>query len=194
MESLLQGMLSKMGDQGIEKIAQSAGVDSNMAKTILAQAGPLLTGKMADNAKTPEGLGSLDRALQDHDGSIFDRIDDVANPNVDTKGSKILGHILGGNTGSMVEALAKGNNTDSGSVGKILEMAAPLVLGQLGSKKKEGGLDAGSIFDMLQGEKKEMQSGGDNMLMNLGKQFLDQDNDGSIVDDVIGMAGKFFKK
>lgn len=193
MESLLTGMLSKMGDSGIEKIAQSAGVDSGMAKKILSQAGPLLTSKMADNVKSKEGLASLDSALNDHDGSIFDRIADVANPEVDTKGSNILGHILGGNTGSMVEALAKGNNTNSGSTQKILEMAAPLVLGQLGSQKKSGGLDAAGIFGMLQGEKKDMQSSGDNMLLSLGKQFLDKDNDGSIVDDVLDIAKGFLK-
>jgi hypothetical protein len=80
MKSLLNGMLSKMGDQGIEKIAQSAGVDAGMAKTILAQAGPLLASKMADNANTESGLKSLDTALEQHDGSVFDHIDDVANP------------------------------------------------------------------------------------------------------------------
>lgn len=193
MESLLTGMLSKMGDSGIEKIAQSAGVKSDMTKKILSQAGPLLTSKMADNAKSKNGLASLDSALNDHDGSIFGRLDDVANPNVDTEGSNILGHILGSNKDSIVGALAKGNNTDTNSTAKILEMAAPLVLGQLGSEKKSGGLDAAAIFDLLKGEKKSMQSSGDNMLLDLGKQFLDKDNDGSIVDDLVNMAKKYMK-
>ena len=193
MESLLTGMLSKMGDSGIEKIAQSAGVDAGMAKKILSQAGPLLTSRMADNAKSKEGLASIDSALQNHDGSIFDHMDDVANPDIDTKGSNILGHILGSNTGGVVDALSKGNGADSGSTKKILEMAAPLILGQLGSQKKSGGLDAAGIFDMLQEEKKGMGSSGDNVLLNLGKKFLDKDNDGSIVDDVIDIAKGFLK-
>lgn len=193
MNSLLTGMLSNMGESGIEKLAASAGVNPEMAKKILAQAGPLLTSKMADNAKKEGGLASLDSALKDHDGSIFGKIDDVVNPDVDTKGSSILGHILGSNTGGMIEALAKGNNTDSGSTQKILEMAAPLILGQLGSQKKSGGMDAAGIFDLLQGEKKEVESSEDSMMMKLGKQFLDKDGDGSIVDDLMGMAKGFLK-
>ena len=191
METLLQGMLSKMGDQGVEKIAQSAGVDSNITKMILDQAGPLLASKMADNAKSDEGRASLDKALQDHDGSIFDNIDDVTNPEVDTKGSGILSHILGDKAGMLADVLAKKNNTDSSSTQKVLEMVAPLILGQLGSQKKDQGLDATGIFDLLKTDKKES---GNNIMMDLAETFLDKDNDGSVVDDLIGMAGKFFKK
>ncbi|MFT6829600.1 MAG: hypothetical protein ACJAV6_000431 [Candidatus Paceibacteria bacterium] len=193
MESLLSGMFSRMGDGGIEKIAQSAGIDLKMAKNILSQAGPLLTGKMADNAKTPEGLNSLTTALEDHDGSVFDRMEDVVNPDVDTKGSNILSKILGGNMGDVVGALAGRNNTDNGTMQKVLEMAAPLVLGQLGSEKKSGGLDAGGIFDLLKSEKKNIQSSGDNVMIDLAQNFLDKDDDDSVVDDIIEMAGGFLK-
>ncbi len=193
MESLLSGMLSKMGDKGIEKIAQSAGLDSETAKKILSQAGPLLTSKMADNVKSTEGLSSLDSALKDHDESIFDHIDDLVNPDIDTKGAGILGHILGSKTDDIVTAMADGNNTDTSSTKKILEMAAPLILGQLGSTKNTGGLDASSIFDILQDEKKKIESSEDNILLNLGKKFLDKDGDGSVVDDVMDIAKRFLK-
>ncbi|MCD5390082.1 MAG: DUF937 domain-containing protein [Candidatus Pacebacteria bacterium] len=195
METLLQGMLREMGDGGIEKIAQSAGIDAGMAKTILEQAGPLLAGKMADNAKSPEGLESLDKALSSHDGSIFDRMDDVANPDVDTKGSSILGKIFGGSNKveDLAGAMAKENKTDNGTIMKVLGMAAPLILGQLGGKKKSGGLDAAGIFDMLQSDKKASQGSGNSMLMGLATQFLDKDGDGDIKDDLLGMAmGKLF--
>lgn len=32
------------------------------------------------------------------------------------------------------------------------------------------------------------------MMMDLAETFLDKDKDGSVVDDLLGMAGKFFKK
>lgn len=197
METLLQGMLSKMGDGGIEKIAQSAGIDPEMTKTILGQAGPLLAGKMADNAKSLEGLASLDKALSNHDGSIFDRIDDVVNPEVDTKGSNILGKIFGGKekVESLAGAMAQENKTDHGTMMKVLGMAAPLILGQLGGKKKSGGLNAAGIFDILQGDKKASQNSGNSMLAGLATQFLDKDGDSDIKDDLLGMAmGKLFGK
>lgn len=191
METLLQGMLSKMGDQGIEKIGKSAGIDPAMAKTILEQAGPLLMAKIAGNAKSEKGRASLNKALEKHDGSIFDRMDDVANPNVDTKGSGILGHIMGDKAGMLAGVLGKQTGVDKGSTQKVLEMLAPLMLGQIGAQKKSRGLDAAGVFDMLQGEKK---SSGNSMIMGLAEQFLDKDKDGSIVDDLLAIAAKFFKK
>ncbi len=192
MESLLTGILSKVGDQGIEKIAQSAGVDSSTAQSILSQAGPIILTKIADNTKSKEGLSSLNTALDSHDGSILDNIDDLVNPEVDTKGGKILGHIFGSSAEDLTTVLAKNNNTDSGSTSKLLEMAAPLILGQIGSKKSSSNLDAGGIFDLLQSEKQTLKDSG--MLSNIATSLLDKDNDGSVVDDILGMAANFFKK
>ncbi len=191
MGNLLQGILSKMGDQGIEKIGASAGLDARMTKTILEQAGPLLIGKMADNAKSEEGRHALKKVLDEHDESIFEKLDDVVNPKVDTKGDKILKHILGDKTGVLAVVLAKKNGVDSDATQKILEMVAPLILGKLGGQKKSQGLDARGIFDLLQGEKKAQSN---TMLVDLAEQFLDRDGDGSVIDDVIGMAGNFFGK
>ncbi len=194
MESLLTGVLSKLGEQGIEKIAGGAGVDPELAKKILSQAGPLLTGKMAQNAETAEGRASLETALENHDGSVFDRVDDVVNPEIDTKGPKILEHILGNKEvlGKLSEVLGSQNGIKSEDVTKILEMGAPLILGQLGAQKKDLGLDSGGLFDLLKSEKEKME--GDSFLMGIAKNFLDANKDGSIVDDVLGMAGKLLGK
>lgn len=194
METLLTGMLSKLGDEGIEKIAASAGVDNALAKNILSQATPFLTSKMADNAKSESGRTALSEALKKHDSSVFDKIDDVVNPDVDTKGDKILGHILGDNLGGLTEALSSKNETKSDATSKILEMAAPLLLGQLGEKTKNSNLNTEGIFDLLMGEKKEVQKSGDSILLDLAEKFLDKDNDGSILDDVMNLAGGFLRK
>jgi hypothetical protein len=44
---------------------------------------------------------------------------------------------------------------------------------------------------MLQGEKK---ASGNSMILDLATQFLDKDKDGSIIDDLLGMAGRFLNK
>lgn len=195
MESLFTGLLSQLGDQGVEKIAQSAGINSDTAKTILKQAGPLLTAKIAKNAQEQSGLESLDKALESHDASVFDSIDDIVDPNVDTKGSKILNHVLGssGST-ALASVLGAKNGTDQNTTGKILEMVAPLVLGQLGAEKKSQGLDTAGLQDMLSQKKENIESSGDSMFMELAKNFIDQDNDGSVVDDLMGMASSFLNK
>ena len=193
METILKGMLGKLGGEGVQQIGQVVELDQETTAKILKQVAPLLLAKMADNSEKPEGLDSLDKALGGHDGSIFGKLGDLVNPNVDTKGSKILGHIFGSKKEAAIEAVAKENNVSSGVMGKLFEMAGPLVLGQLGAQKKQSGFDASSIFDLLQGEKKQASEGSDSMYMKLAKTFLDKDGDGSIVDDVLGMAaGKLF--
>jgi hypothetical protein len=69
---------------------------------------------------------------------------------------------------------------------------APLVLGVLGQAKQQNGLDAEGIAGLL-GNTTQTQSG-DNPFMGMVTKFLDQDGDGNVMDDLIGMGMKFFSK
>ena len=60
---------------------------------------------MADNTKSEQGRESLSKALESHGDSIFNRIEDVVSPEVDTKGLGILEHILGDKVGMLAEFL-----------------------------------------------------------------------------------------
>ncbi len=194
MESLLNGVLSGLGEQGIKKISQSAGLDPQTAEKIVKQAGSVLGAKMADNTKTKEGKDSLDKALEGHDGSVFNKIDDIVNPNIDTKGDKILKKILGEKAEDFVVSVARDNGIDEKITHNFIDMITPLVLGQLGKEKKQSGLDANGVSDLLQKEKDSFLKNDGLSISSLATQFLDKDDDGSVVDDILGMAGGFLKK
>ncbi len=195
MESLLKGVLSGLGEQGIKKISQSVGVDPQIAEKVVKQTSSVLGAKMADNTKTKEGRVSLDKALNDHNGSVFEHLDDVVNPEVDTKGDKILKNVLGEKAEDFVVSVARDNGIDEKLAQNLVGMAAPLVLGKLGEEKKQSGLDADGVSKLLNKEKENLlKGGGDSSLLSLASQFLDQDKDGSVVDDLLGMAQGFFKK
>ena len=72
----------------------------------------------------------------------------------------------------------------------ILKIAAPLVMGYLGKEKRQKGVnDQNGIGDLLGG----MLGGGSQKEQSLVTQILDADGDGSIIDDVIGMAFRWRK-
>ena len=63
----------------------------------------------------------------------------------------------------------------------------------MNSDSKEG-LDLGMLQDVLGKEREAAEKDESNTLMKVATMFLDKDKDGSIVDDLIGMAGNFLKK
>ena len=87
---------------------------------------------------------------------------------------------------------------DSGQMGKLMAMLAPLVLGSLGKAKRRDNLGTGGLFDLLRGESREAERRAPSAIESLGKQFLDQDGDGQILDDVTrmggGLLGRLFKR
>ncbi len=80
-----------------------------------------------------------------------------------------------------------------GQVAKLLITLAPIVMGFLGKQKKEQGLNAGGISDLLTGQQQQAQSSG-NPMIDMASKMLDQDGDGSVVDDLASMAANYFLK
>ena len=161
----------------------------------LAQLGlPTMLEALNRNASNPEGAQSLAGALDNHQIDTHDDISGFLN-NVDTNdGAKILGHMFSDKGGRVQNNLSQQTGLDGGQVSNLLSQFAPLLLGMLGSQKKQQGLDAGGVADMTSQLTRMLgQSGGGN-LMGLASKFLDADNDGSIIDDVGGLLGKIFKK
>jgi hypothetical protein len=85
--------------------------------------------------------------------------------------------------------VAKASGLDPAKAGALLTMLAPVLMGALGKAQRSGGLDAGGLASMLGEEKQRMSPAAGGLLA-----LLDRDGDGSVVDDVLGMAGKLFGK
>jgi hypothetical protein len=76
---------------------------------------------------------------------------------------------------------------------QILLMLAPIVMGYLGKQKREQGLDAGGLSNMLGQQQQQIQSSG-NSVVDMVSGFLDADKDGSALDDLTSMAMNYFNK
>ncbi len=161
----------------------------------LAQLGlPTMLEALNRNASNPEGAQSLARALDNHQ---IDNLDDISGflNNVDTNdGSKILGHMFADKSGRVQNNLSQQTGLDGSQISNLLSQFAPLLLGMMGSQKKQQGLDAGGVADMTSQLTGMLGQSGGGSLMGLASKFLDADNDGSIIDDVGGLLGKLFRK
>lgn len=109
---------------------------------------------MQQNASTPEGAKSLEKALRDHQD---DPVEDVFNflQGVDIEdGAKILGHIFSSKKEQVQKDLAGKTGLTVEQVVAVLTQLAPLVLGALGNEKKKKEKEkssAGDLGDLLGG-------------------------------------------
>ncbi len=190
MAGILDLLNSDLGKQIISGVAGSTGNDSNKTSSVLTMALPVLMKAMERNASSPEGAQGLMGALEKkHDGSILDNLSDLFGGGVEESvkqdGAGILGHVLGNKQHGVEQVISQKAGLDAGSVGNILKVTAPILMGVLGKQKREQNVsDSGDLTGLLGGllggnEAKNEQS--------FLEQILDADGDGSVVDDVAGM-------
>lgn len=197
MSGLLDSVLGTlMKDEVTNKMANSLGMEKSKAQSALASAVPILMQAMSRNASTPEGERSLENALRkDHSGNILENISGYLDKPNTSEGSKILDHILGGKRNNVEKYVSNDSGLSSGMVGNLLSAAAPIIMGALAGKQSNSNSGVGSLLSGITGE---MQNSGSTKEQSIIEQLLDQDNDGSIVDDVanLGMSflGKMFRK
>lgn len=189
--SLLNSILSSVvNDQLSSKIAQSTGLSEDQTKKALSMAMPLLMGAVSKNSTDEKWAQALNTALEQHDWSILNNLN-ISDILSSDEGQKIVGHILGSKTGTAEQAIAKETGADSSQIGTILKIAAPILMGALGKQKKDKNLDTSGLTSLLSDEKKSMKS--DGTIQSMIFDFIDQNDDGSIVDDLIGFASKMMQ-
>jgi hypothetical protein len=192
MDALTQQLMQQLAGGGLSQISQKIGVDEQTAGSALSAAMPLLVSALANNASNPKGAKALSKALKkDHDGSILNDMPGfLGNPQA-AKGAGILEHILGGQQPVVTQGLAQGTGLDSNQIGQLLQIAAPLVMGALGQQQQQQGLNANGLSAFLGDQQQQAQQSNPDM-MSMLNTLLDVNQNGSALDDVLGMVGKLF--
>lgn len=214
MSTLTDSLLQSFDARTIASIAQELGVSPRQASASIEDALPLLLGQMAQNAAEPQGAQALIGAVQrDHTGidlggllgGLFGGLGGGQQPQQPqpaarndglSQGMAILGHIFGGNTRQAEPQTPRVGGMDGASSAKLLALLAPLVMAWLGKLNQGGGLDLGSLGQILGGASRSFggggtQSGSGNSGGLLGA-ILDKNGDGNIgLDEVLGAAQSF---
>ena len=153
MNNILQELMSQFGDQELEAISKKAQIDKSQASSALEGIIPTLLGVMANNTQTEGGAYSFLSALdRDHDGSVLDDVAGFVTSSDSGPGAGILNHLLGNNRNAVEDKISQQSGIGSAAIGKLMEIAAPLVMGYLGKQKKsQSGFDTGGIGSLLTG-------------------------------------------
>lgn len=191
MQGILDLLNSDLGKTIVNGVSNETNQPQNKTQDVLTMALPVLMAAMKRNASSPEGAQGLMGALSNkHDGSILDNLGGLfgggVNEEVKTDGDKILGHVLGNKRQGVEKIIGEKSGIDMASVGNILKVAAPILMGVLGKQTRQNNVsspnDLGGLLGGLLGgnDAQEEQS--------FLEKILDSDGDGSVIDDVAGMV------
>ena len=202
----LQDLLGQQqGAEAVDQISQNVGANQSAVQSAIQTALPMLINGLANNASTPEGAQSLNKALeQDHHGGILDNLgglsgmifgggDETARqpPPKQADAGGILGHILGNNQGQVAQQVSKNSSLDIGQVSQILMFLAPIVMGYLGKRKQQQNLGPDELSGYLGEQQQQIQASPQGGLLG---NLLDRDGDGSSMDDIASMAMSYLTR
>ena len=190
----LEALLGLLQGQDIENLASQVGGNEGEVKNGVMAALPAMLAALGKNAGTEKGAEELNNALEKkHDGSILDNLSGyLSNPDL-KDGAGILNHLFGNQTSNVANAVSQSSGLDSNGSMKMLQMLAPVLMGILGQQKKQNNLDAkglGNLTSMLASN--FGSEAGASGIMEAVTNLLDANKDGNVMDDIMGMVGKFF--
>lgn len=107
-------------------------------------------------------------------------------------GGGILDHVLGGQKEATAREISEKSGLSLEKVLPLMATLAPILMGMLGKAKRQTNTDAGglggALIDMVtKSQSNPRQSAPD---LGLAGTLLDQDGDGQIMDDILGMGAK----
>ena len=186
--NLVETLLSGAGSSALNELAKNFNLDSNQVSAVVKQLAPALGRGITKNTQNASGLEGLLDAL--NKGNHERYLDDPAQLNTEAAvqdGNGILGHLFG--TKEVSREVARRASSQTGVSDALIKKMLPMVAGMvMGSLRKQQQTQPNFAETLGQAKAQPSQAGG---LLN---SFLDADGDGSMVDDLIGMAGKFLSR
>ena len=184
--NILEMMLDSQNSGQIQQLANNFGISEEQIQAAMEQMVPALSQGVKKNISNETGLDSLLKALASGNHQQYvDKPDSLTDSAAVLDGNNILGHILGSKDVSRAVADRASTNTgiDSSLLKQLLPMIASMMMGSL-SKQTSGNAALSGLSSA---------GGSSNDALDMLGGLLDADKDGSVVDDLIGIAGKFLR-
>ena len=183
--NVLNAIVNVQDGAAVRQLGSQFGLGQDQATAALSALVPMLAAGVQRNIQSEGGLGGLMSALASgNHGRYLDNPTSLGIQSAATDGNGILGHLLGSKDVSREVATRAAAQTGVSAdvLKKMLPLAATLMMGALSKQSPTAssaaaglGRSGGGIADML-------------------TPLLDQDRDGSIMDDVTSMIGRFMKR
>lgn len=181
MPTLLESLTDQIDGQTIRQISGQLGIEPSQTEQAITAALPMLLAALERNTATPERAQMLsDTLAREHDGSILERQEEVlAEPATLEYGLQMLNDILGRKRQQVLTGVSQISGLDMNMTTQLLALLAPLVLGVVGQRQQDQGLDAQGLASLLNQERETTDA-------SLGSlaTLLDREGDGDMMDDL----------
>lgn len=179
MNNILDLILSDDNKPALNELQNTFDLDESQTRAAVEKLIPALSRGLRNNTQQSSGMDSLLEALRTgaHE-KYMEQPGSLGAPATRNDGNDILGHIFGDKKVSreVANRASKSTGVSSAILKKMLPVLATVVMGSLSKKVISGGRSSGRTV--------QANSGG------LLSSLLDSDRDGSIWDDVLGMAAR----
>ncbi|PLY05078.1 MAG: hypothetical protein C0625_13670 [Arcobacter sp.] len=175
--SILNTILESGLDENIlATLSDKSGIDTNGVQSLITELTPRLLNGAKENLAGDSDSSDLIKMISNTDLDKIkeepSKIDTLDNENMLAQ----LFSSLNENEKDVADELSVKRGFDASSISSLLPMIAPLIMGALNKQTNLNSKDTSNTNDITC------------MLTD----FIDQDDDGSVVDDLMGMAKKFF--
>lgn len=191
MDIVADLMKQAASGDNLSLISKAVGGDSSKVQSALGMGLPMIVGSMANTASKPGGADMLTTMLAQAGGS--NPVDNLggflANPAA-AGGSAMAGSLFGGQMGAVQNAIAQKTGLPPAVVGKVLEIATPMVMGYVAKSFGQQKADAAGLTSFL-GDQSKMALAGSPDAAALAQQLMGGQASGS---GGLGMLKKMFGK
>lgn len=179
----LKEIIIKQVTDGIsEKLASSLNLPEAQVKKGVMIIVPYIIGALTKSNTTDGLLSKLETT------DLRANLDENSNNSTLLElGSSMLDQFLSSEKEEIVTKVSDATQLEPTSANSLLNMALPVLLNNLSKAKTDNNLDLTQLSDMLSNVDKE------SLAKDLGKQLLDKDGDGNIVDDLMDLGKGLFK-
>ncbi len=152
-----------VSQQVMNKIGGMIGLDQSKTSSAFEMAAGSILGGLMNKASSPAGAEAVFGAAQKQDTGILDKLGDLldggeATDNFQKQCGGILDMVFGSGNQQAQEAVGSSLGLGSGIVGKLMSMAAPILMGVIGNYVKSKALNAVGLGSLL-GEQKSHLGG-----------------------------------
>jgi hypothetical protein len=165
MPNLIEDFIGSLGPEVSQKLSKKTNLDEGTIQNLLPVIMPMILGGLKKQKDEHGGEARVDHILNKYgSSSVLNNLDGLFDDKLkDDSTDPNLGGLLGNAGTDVVSHLTSNFKMDSGTAAKLIPMLAPIVLGFL-TKKRDSGAGSSGLASLL-----------------------DQDGDGSVLDDVAGM-------
>ena len=165
MPNLVEEFINSLGPEITKKMSSTTNIDQGTLQQLLPAITPMILGGLKKQKDERGGQDRVDHILNKYGSpTALDNMEDLFKQKLnDNSTEPNLGGLLGNAGTEATNMLTNNFKIDSNMASKLIPMLAPIVLGFL-TKKRDSGTGSSGLAGLL-----------------------DQDGDGSVLDDVAGL-------